>query len=294
LPHKITPPQSQVLVALHNDPRDGIDASFGVPLDADGALLKYVRGALQLKDKSKPARLRYNIDFLADPCKNVADSANMEFHQAAYNDIKKIGESLRAGPLAKKLADDDLPPEHRGALAMLLGHCGQKKHAALLRKLIDVESNSDALRELRPLYFAYVLLEPDLGWDLLCSCSIQEEDSFLKRYRALTAIRRLGAERKDLVSQEKMGAALVRILNVKDMSDFAVEDLRKLRSWIHSDVVLDLFEKKGYDTPIIKHSILRYALQCPSPRAKAFVNEQRVRDPEWLTDTEERLALEAP
>jgi hypothetical protein len=61
-----------------------------------------------------------------------------------------------------------------------------------------------------------------------------------------------------------------------------------------ADKVLDLFGKKSHDVPVIKRAILRYALQCPLPRAVRFVEEQRRRDAEWVRDTEELLKLESP
>lgn len=269
-----------------------IEAYLGRELDAGGAMLKYVRGAIQLKDKSKAARLRYNVDFLTDPNQEVAVSANVEIQDAAYADLRKLGEALNPAELTKMLAAEDVPPRYRGNLILLLGHCGKKEHAQLIRKRIDGAKEPGHFNELSSLYFAYVLLEPKEGWDFVCANATNADAAFLKRYAAFLAIRKLGAERKDLVKQEKWEAALVKILDVQDMADLAVEDLRNQQCWNCAGTVIDILKKKGFDTPIIKKSILRYALQCPSPRAKVFVNEQLARDPEWVADTAEMLELE--
>ncbi len=45
--------------------------------------------------------------------------------------------------------------------------------------------------------------------------------------------------------------------------------------------------------PIIKRSILRYALSCPGPKAAQIVAEWRKTDPETVKDMEELIKLEA-
>ncbi len=83
------------------------------------------------------------------------------------------------------------------------------------------------------------------------------------------------------------------MLRVSDMADFAIEDLRKWHRWDYCDQVMDMFEKKNFNTPIIRKAILRYALQCPSGRALDFVKTQRARDSEWVAETLELLNLES-
>jgi hypothetical protein len=73
----------------------------------------------------------------------------------------------------------------------------------------------------------------------------------------------------------------------------AIEDLRKWQVWSVADQVLSLASKETHDIPIIKRSILRYALSCPGPKAAAFVAERRKQDPESVTNAEELLKLEA-
>jgi hypothetical protein len=50
--------------------------------------------------------------------------------------------------------------------------------------------------------------------------------------------------------------------------------------------------KVGFGAPVIRRTVLRFALQCPLPAAKTLVVLERARDPEWVSDTEELLALE--
>ena len=305
-PHKAIKDRKSVFLPRHVQANDTFliamevykgefDAYFAMPLDANGAILKYVRGAIQLKDKSKLARLRYNVDFLADPCKEVANSAAIELSEASYDEIRKVGAALKPEPLAKSINDPNLTLTQRAAYAMLLAHCGAKEHGAMLRKHIDaVDTQKDSSGGLSSLMFAYVLLEPDHGFEYVAKCSVDgDATSFLKRYSAFSALRELRKERKDLFAEKKWDAAMLAIMEIPDMSDFAIEELRKVKAWQHDDAVLDLSGKPGFKAPIVRRAILRFALQSPTPRARAFVNEQSARDAAWVSDTKELLELES-
>ena len=62
-----------------------------------------------------------------------------------------------------------------------------------------------------------------------------------------------------------------------DIADLAIEDLRKWSRWEVAERILALSGKKSHDIPIVRRSILRYALSCPNQKAMAFVEEQRKR-----------------
>jgi hypothetical protein len=76
------------------------------------------------------------------------------------------------------------------------------------------------------------------------------------------------------------------------MADFAIEDLRKRRRWEYCDQIIDLFGKKSPNPSYLRKSILRYALQCKTERAAAFVKARRVQDPQGMDELEELLKLE--
>jgi hypothetical protein len=153
---------------------------------------------------------------------------------------------------------------------------------------------------LHGLMAAYTMLEPEKGWKFLKDLVGDKEKPFLFRYQGLQTMRFLWESRPDLINKDDAAAkneivkGVAGVMNVTDMADFAIEDLRKWQRWEYADQVLDLFGQKTYNTPIIRKSILRYAMQCPSPRATAFVKEQRTRDREWVDETRELLDLETP
>jgi hypothetical protein len=63
--------------------------------------------------------------------------------------------------------------------------------------------------------------------------------------------------------------------------------------WDLTPDILGLYGKKGYDAPLMRRAILRYALCCkPTPVSMAFVKSRRGDDGELLREIEEGLKFE--
>jgi hypothetical protein len=145
------------------------------------------------------------------------------------------------------------------------------------------------------------MLEPQKGWAFVQDVVKQNERPFLVRYAGLQTMRFLRESRPDLVNakdeadgKNQIVKAVASILAIQDMCDFAIEDLRKWQRWEYCDQILAMQGQKNFSTPIIRKSILRYALQCPTPAARKFVEAERVRDAEYVDETRELLELETP
>src|SRR5207248_9726463 len=116
---------------------------------------------------------------------------------------------------------------------------------------------------------------------------------FMLRYAALRAVRFFWDSRPDVMDKKKLVGGVCQLLEQSDIADLAIEDLRKWGRWEVCDRILELQNKKSHDIPIIRRSILRFALSCPEQKARAFVDQCRKRDPEMVKDTEELLKLES-
>jgi hypothetical protein len=268
-----------------------LDAYHGTEIDDKGEVVKYVRGALKLKNKSLHARLCYSVDFLQSPDTEVAACADLELRRASYPDFRKVAESLKPESLVKAIQDSKTAGAQRGTLGMLLGHCGKKEHAALLRKMINAPAYK-AANHLQELMVGYVLLDPEGGWEFVANIATLEKIPFMKRYCAFTTMRQIGDDRPDLIGAKKYAAGIARILDVPDLADFAIENLRKQKRWEFCDAILELHGKKGFKNQMISKAVLRFALQCPTPAAKTFVTIERSKDADGVLDVEELLGLE--
>jgi hypothetical protein len=78
------------------------------------------------------------------------------------------------------------------------------------------------------------------------------------------------------------------VLADNEMADIGIEALRQRQAWEFTD----LFGKKTHEIPIIRRSILRFALCSPTLRAADFVQRQRRDDPGAVNDAVELLKLE--
>jgi hypothetical protein len=269
-----------------------VDPYRGVEVTTGGDIVKYLRGAINLKDQSIPARLRYCFDYLDDPELEIALDAYREFAVADYRDYRDMAMKLSPDKIARWLRDPKTPSYRFGLYASLLGHCGTAKHAKLLRGLID---NKDRRAGIDGMLAAYTMLKPKEGWayirnDLLA----KPKADFQLRYSALRVVRFFWETRPDLVKKKDLVDGVCLLLDQPDMADFAIEDLRKWKVWQVSDRVLALADRKSHDLPVIHRSLLRFALSLPSkpPRAVKFIEAARKQDKEYVDDVEEALKLE--
>jgi|SRR5579871_5828986 len=268
-----------------------IDPYRGVPVPTDSDMVKYIKGALDVKDKTIAVRLRYYFDYLDDKDTEVSNDAYKEFGNADYKDYRDMAKELPADKIAKWLDDPNTPAFRYGLYASMLGHCGTAKHAALLRTMLD-DPQKRVSTGVDGILAGYTMLQPKAGWDYIHAILKDPSKEFMLRYAALRAVRFFWDSRPDVINKEQLVGGVCELLGQSDIADLAIEDLRKWGRWEISDRILDLQNKKSHDIPIIRRSILRFALSCPDKKAMTFVEQCRKRDPEMVKDTEELLKLE--
>lgn len=268
-----------------------IDPYRGVPVPADSDMVKYIQGALDVKDKSITARLRYYFDYLDNKDPEISNDAYKEFGNADYKDYREMAKSLPADKIARWLEDPNTPAFRYGLYASMLGHCGTAKHAELLRKMLD-DPQKRVSTGVDGILAGYTMLQPKAGMDYIRGILKDPSKEFMLRYAALRAVRFFWDSRPDLLDKNDLVQSVCPLLEQSDIADLAIEDLRKWGRWEICDRILELQNKKSHDIPIIRRSILRFALSCPDKKATAFVEQCRKRDPEMVKDTEELLKLE--
>lgn len=268
-----------------------IDPYRGVPVQADSDIVKYLTGSLAVKDKEIGARLRFFFDYLDNPDLEISNDAYKEFGNADYKDFGDMVKDLPADKIAKWLQDPNTPAFRYGLYASMLGHCGKSQHAALLRQMLD-DPQKRVSTGVDGILAGYIMLKPKQGWAYLNDILKDPAKEFMLRYAALRAVRFFWESRPDVMDKKDLVEGVCQLLEQSDITDLAIEDLRKWGRWEVADRILALHGKKSHDIPIVRRSILRYALSCPHPKAAALVEEQRKRDPESVKDTEELLKLE--
>lgn len=272
--------------------KDKVDPYKGLPVALNSDIAKYLQGALALKDAKPAKRLRFFFDYLDNKDPEISNDAFKEFANADYRDYSPMAKDLPPDRIAKWLKDKTTPSFRFGLYGSLLGHCGKKEHAGLLRKLLDdpdhrLSSGVDGVLA------GYVMLEPKEGWKYLKDILADGRKDFLLRYASLRTMRFLWTYRTDLVSKKELAGGAALLLKQSDIADLAIEDLRKWACWDMADRVLGLENSKAYEVKIIRRAILRYALSCKgSVAATAYVAKERKKNAEEVQEAEELLKLD--
>jgi len=269
-----------------------VDPYKGVPVKSDD-IVKYLAGAIDLKGKDMPTRLKFFFNWLDNPDIEISNDAYKEFGNSDYKDFRAITKDLPAERIVKWLDDPNTPAFRYGLYASMLGHCGDKKHAPVLKKMLDdpqkrVSSGVDGILA------AYTLLEPKEGWQNLRGVLGDPKKEFMLRYAGLRSIRFFMESRPDVIDKKELVDAACLLLDQSDIADLAIEDLRKWKQTDQVDRVLALYDKPSHNIPIVKRSIVRYALSVPeNAKAASFVAALRAKDAEYVKDIEELLKLES-
>ena len=269
-----------------------IDPFRGMVLKAGSKLPEYLRSAVQMKDKPVIQRLRFYFDYLDNDDSNISSDAYKEFGLADYKDFKTLAKDLPVERIIGWLKSPHTPSYKIGLYASMIGHAGKEKDGKVLRELLD-DPEKRASNGIDGLLAGYAMLQPKEGWSYLLSALKNTKEDFTFRYAALRAVRFLHDFRSDVVSRKDLLDGLCVLLTQDDISDLAIEDLRKWEAWGCADKVLAVCKTDAYNLPIVKRAVLRYCLQCKDvPAARTLVAERRKSDAEAVKEAEEILKLD--
>jgi hypothetical protein len=269
-----------------------IDPYRGVPVKQGSDIVKYLTGAQAVRKSDIATRLRYYFDYLDDGDVEISNDAYKAFANADEKDYQQMAHNLPAAKIAKWLADPETPPFRYGLYASMLGHCGAAKDADVIRRMLD-DPQKRLGAGVDGMLAGYTMLKPAEGWSYVRGILADPKLEFGLRYAALRTARFFYAKRPDVIDQKKAIEAVSLLIDDPNIADLAIDDLRKWKCWDRCDRVLGLAGKPTHSVAIIRRSILKYALDCPEPKAAAFVAGLRKKDPELVNETEELLKLEA-
>lgn len=275
-----------------------LDPYRGEAVPEDSKIADYLKGAIELKDKDMPTRLRFFFDHFDSPDWAISGDAYQEFSNAEYKDVRVAGGKMDPDHILKMLKDPNTSLARIGVLGLLLGHCGKSEtHAKALHDLIDDPKIKQATG-LDGLLAGYILLDHKAGLDYVRALIKDTKEDFLIRYAALRAMRFFWEYREDVLTKAKIVDTVKPLLDQPDIVDLAVEDLRKWQQWDLAPTVVGLFAKPTHDVSIIQRSIIKYALSAPADNKVCadFLTKMRAdqTQAERVRDLEQLLELEKP
>ena len=271
-----------------------LDPYRGEAVPADSKLPEYLKGALEVREKDVPTRLKYFFNFLEDPDVVVSSDAYSEFGYAEYKDVKEVAPHLPAETLLKWLKDPNTRASRLGLYGLLLGHCGKPDDAKLIRALLDDKERSYT-SGLDGVVAGYIMLDPKAGWDYLLGLITDKTKDFPVKYAALKTVRYFWEYRPDIIPPARVLEAMKVLIDDPDIADMPIEDLRKWRVWELTPLVLSYASKESHNTtPIIMRAILKYAIVASwadpqNTAAAAYVQAARQKNPKQVQFAEEIL-----
>jgi hypothetical protein len=264
-----------------------LDPYRGCP--ATPAIVDYLTGAMALPANDPGKAFAYFGRFIdhADP--EIAGDAFREFARAGDAEIARAAKQLDPVRLRKLLTDPQTPPDRLALFGYLLGGCGTPVDAELLGRRLR-QPDDRAERAYSGLLAGYTQLRPDDGWRLLAGVLADPQQPFTRRLAALSTVRFFYRSQTD--SRPRALHVIAALVPQGDLSDLAIEDLRQWHEWGLTTDVLAQYGKKSHAAPMVRRAIIRYALTCPKPEAKQFVENLRRSDAQLLRDVEESLEFE--
>jgi len=265
----------------------------GIPVDGKD-IVEYLQGAVAAQKLPVPERLAFFFKYLDHPNDDISRDAYMEVSIPPYKDIAAAKKYFDADRVQKMLQDPKTPPYRFGLLGMLTGVCGRTQDAETLRKMI-VDKEKRPSSGMDGLIAGYCLLEPEKGLSMVLDFLSNAEVDFNVRYAALRITTQFLIKDAPVKNKKVIFDRLGSIVDNGEMGDLAIDELRKAEVWESAKRVFSAYESSdaaATKNNFIKRAAIRYALKCPNPEAKTFVEKLRKSNPGQLSIEEENLRWE--
>jgi hypothetical protein len=282
----LNPKEPPRFIALFDDKL----AFVGGRTEYTPAFLDFLLASDAVKGKSRLQALAHFAKYLdsADPA--VADDAFLLFAQANDREILAAASTLKPDVFRKLVKEPRLEPERLSLFAFLLGATGTPADADLLAPLLAKPDDRTA-KALEGILAGYILRRPKEGWAWIDTMLSDKRQSFVTRWGAVRAVRFLYTADPEHYRVPVLHALGLMIPN-GELADVAVTNLQKWKMWDHTALILKQYGKSSHSAPIIRNSILRYAMACPLPEARQFIELRRKQEPLTIRELEEDLAFE--
>lgn len=270
--------------------KDKFDPFRGVPLKSADSV-EYIRKVLKLDAKDQTNNLLFFFRYLDHSDPEISRDAFLEFAKATDQEIASVARRLDPAKLRAWLKARETPAERLSVYALLLGACGTDEDARFLQTTLE-DASERTVNAYDGFLAGYIHLRPREGWELAYSLLRDSRKPMLIRLAVARTVSYFhGAQPKE--SAEKVLKCLDAIIAQGELADIAIEDMRRWNIRTRTRDILGLYGKKGFDAPLMKRTLVRYALSCKDdPAARTFVEERRREDAELVKGVEEELQFE--
>ena len=255
-------------------------------------IVTYLLESLKIDDRERTKVLQFCFEHLDSADPDVALDAFHELAKANDREIAEVARLLSPDKFRKLIKDPKTPPERLGIFAYLLGACGTKEDAVLLTSIIkkNDERTSSALSGLLG---GLIELRPSDGWATVIQILEDPKRRFSDKLAVLGTLR-FNHACKPIENHKQIVQAMAAIVSQGDMADMAIEDLRRWQWWDLTKQILAQYAKPSHAAPLVKRSIIRYALCCTDADALRFVQSRKQAEPAVVKQVEDSLEFEKP
>lgn len=270
--------------------RDGkLEVVHGVSLKTP-IVVEYLAGAEQARGKGRIAALQYYGQYLDHAEETIAHDAFVEFAKSKDDEVGQVARLLSAPRLRQLLANPDLESERLSLFAFMLGACGEAKDAAYFREVLRQPSEA-AERGMDGILAGYIMLDPAAGWKQAYALLGDSKQRFPVRYGALRMMRFFHGWKNSEMKQEILAGMKILVPD-GELADLAIEDLRRWKMDDLSKLIFEQFDRPTHKSPIVRRTIIRYALTSPRADAVDFLDRIRPQHRDTIDDVRAGLELQ--
>lgn len=258
-------------------------------------LLEYLEKAQAARAEKDPlAALLFYARYLDHAEDAIAEDAFLEFAKSSDAEVGEAARKLDPAFFRKLIEDPKTPSERLSLFAFLLAGSQDASQADFLKGLID-RPNERTLEALDGILCGYIALRPKEGWDYVARLLADDKQSFKVRSNVLGTVR-FFHNWKPKESRGEVLRALGGMIET-ELADMAIEDLRRWSLFDHSVLIFKQYARPGFDAPIIRRSIIRYALVARTnaearPSAERFLKSLPAKDQSIVREVAQGLSLE--
>ena len=203
--------------------------------------------------------LEFYLDYLEDSDAAVAQDAFLEFEMAPFEDVKLISKKLPRDKLRRWIKAKNTKETRRRLYGEMLGLCGTDEDAEFMAEMIRKQVKD--FRAIDGVMSGYLLLKGEEGLKLLEDTKLKADVNapFPEKYAAMLALEFAWSEVRT-IERNRLKESMRLVLQCPEFADLAVRKLARWKDWEVQDQVLALYDRKDYDVPAIKRSIVRYLL----------------------------------
>lgn len=262
---------------------------WGSPLEVTETAFNYIS---QSPSPEVPTvkRLEYYAKFLEYSDPMIANDAYGEFANSPYKDVAAVAEKIPREKVRKWVTSPDTPGTRLGLYGLMIGVCGNKDDAEMVRKKITEETDEFRLG-IDGLMSGYLVLTGEKGLAVIDEAKLKDDDvPFSETYAAMQALRFMWRYGEGRIEKQRLRESMRILLERPELADLVIADLARWKDWGIQDRLMKMYGAGEYNIPSIKRAIVRYMLVCSKDIPKDATAGENSKLPKHVVSAKKHVA----